>query len=159
ENVWKKTIRTGLRQQAISDLHDFLDVHRHLKSYLKTLRRDVISGNYRPNPPEVILLEKRDGISRRLMLPSPGDALLLQTIVETLEPEIKKKQPHPSAFYSRSHDHPRIENVDGTFAYPWWLLWPEFQKRIWRFAEAHEYLVVTDISNYFDCIPLGALRN
>jgi hypothetical protein len=159
ERVWKKTIRAGLRNQTLNDLHDFLDVHRHLKSYLKTLRSDVISGRYRPNPPEVVFLEKRDGISRRLMLPSPGDALLFQTIVEVLEPEIKKKQPHANAFYSRSHDHPRLEEIDGTFAYPWWLLWPEFQKRIWRFTEAHQYLVVADISNYFDCIPLGALRN
>src|SRR2546425_3600576 len=115
ERVWRRTIRTGLRHQALNDLHDFLDVHRHLKSYLKTLRSDVLSGSYRPHPPEVVLLEKRDGISRRLMLPSPGDALLLQTIVEALEPEIKKKQPHANAFYSRSHDRPRIEDVGGTF--------------------------------------------
>ncbi|NEP20476.1 MAG: RNA-directed DNA polymerase, partial [Leptolyngbya sp. SIO4C1] len=52
-----------------------------------------------------------------------------------------------------------VEQVDGTFAYPWWLLWPQFQKRIWKFTNSHEYVVITDIANYFDCIPLTSLRN
>ena len=159
QSVWKKTVRTGLRRQPLSDLHDFLDVHANLTSYLQALRTEVLSGQYRPQPPEVVLLEKRDGIPRRLCLPSPGDAILLQTLVSVLEAAIAASQPHPNAFYSQSHSGPSIEDVDGTFAYPWWILWPEFQRRIWHFAGTYEYVVVTDLANYFDCIPLGSLRN
>jgi hypothetical protein len=52
-----------------------------------------------------------------------------------------------------------VEQVDGTFAYPWWILWPQFQDRIWTFTESHPFMVVTDIANYFDSIPLISLRN
>ncbi|MGK7903940.1 MAG: RNA-directed DNA polymerase [Hormoscilla sp.] len=81
-------------------------------------------------------------------------------MVEVLEDELKKAQPSDNAYYSRSHDGPNyVEQVDDTFAYPWWILWPEFQKRIWEFTRSHQYVVVADIANYFDCIPLTALRN
>ncbi len=157
--AWQKTVRTGLRRQPLTDLHDFLDVHRNLDHYLLTLRTEVVTGQYRPLPPEIILVEKRDGIPRRMTLPGPADAILLQTVVDALEPAIKTEQPHPNAYYSRSHAPQSVQDVDGTFAYPWWLLWPEFQKRIWQFAQARNYVVVTDVANYFDCIPLSVLRN
>jgi hypothetical protein len=159
ERVWKRDIRTGLRRQPLADLHDFLDVHRNLVPYLRALRNEVLTGQYKPQPPEISLLEKRDGIPRRLSLPSPGDAILLQAIVEVLEGAIAESQPHPNAYYAQSHSLPSVEDVDGTFAYPWWVLWPQFQQRIWQFVSTYDYVVVTDIANYFDCIPLRALRN
>ena len=118
-----------------------------------------MSGRYRPLPPEITLLEKRDGIPRRLYLPAPADAILLQSLVQVLERAIAAGQPHPNAYYSQTHAPPFEGDVDGTFAYPWQLLWPEFQKRIWRFTESFNYIVVTDIANYFDSIPLSSLRN
>jgi len=157
--AWKNTVRPGLRHQPLTDLHDFLDVHRNLDSYLLTIRTEVLAGQYRPLPPEIILIEKRDGIPRRMCLPGPADAILLQTIVDVLEPVIKTQQPHPNAYYSRSHAPQSVGDVDGTFAYPWWILWPDFQKRIWQFAGAYSCVVVTDVANYFDCIPLSSLRN
>lgn len=159
ERVWRRAVRTGLRRQSLADLHDFLDVHRNLKPYLQALRSEVIGGQYRPLPPEITLLEKRDGIPRRLSLPAPGDAILLQTLVEVLEAAIASQQPHANAFYSQSHSPPTPEDVDGTFAYPWWILWPEFQQRIWKFANTFDYVVIADLANYFDCIPLLSLRN
>jgi hypothetical protein len=41
----------------------------------------------------------------------------------------------------------------------WWILWPQFQQRILKFTDSYQYIVVTDIANYFDCIPLASLRN
>ena len=157
--AWKKTVRTGLRRQPLADLHDFLDVHRSLKPYLRALRSEVLSGQYRPLPPEITLLEKRDCIPRRLVLPAAADAILLQTIVSALEKEMAAGQAHPNAYYSQSHAPPSPEDIDGTFAYPWWVLWPQFQQRIWRFTRTYDYVVITDVANYFDCIPLAALRN
>ena len=157
--VWRSSVRNGLRRQPLADLHDFLDVHRNLTLYLRALRSEVLLGRYSPHSPELTLLEKRDGIPRRLALPAPADAILLQTIVQVLETNISSGQPHPNAFYAQSHSPPGPEDVDGTFAYPWWLLWPEFQKRIWKFVSNYPFVVVTDIANYFDCIPLRSLRN
>ena len=159
QRAWSVAVRMGLRSQALADLHDFLDVHLNLPHYLQALRTEVLSGQYRPSPPEVTLQEKRIGIPRRLCIPAPGDAILLQTVVEALERPIASGQPHPNAYYSRSHAVPSESDIEGTFGYPWYVLWPQFQKQIWRFASSHDYIVITDLANYFDTIPLSALRN
>ena len=158
--VWKDTVRQGLRKQSLEDLHDFLDVQRNIRPFANRLRKNVLDGYYKPSPPEFVHLEKRDGIPRRLAIPEPADALALQCIVEVLENELNKAQPSQNAYYSRTHNTPKdAEQVDGTFAYPWWILWPQFQKRICNFTNSHPYIVVADIANYFDCIPLSSLRN
>jgi hypothetical protein len=157
--VWKDTVRHGLRKQPLEDLHDFLDIHRNIQSFANRLRKDVLDGHYKPSSPEFVHLEKRDGIPRRLAIPEPADALALQCIVEVLESELKKAQSSQNTYYSRTHTPGDVEQVDGTFAYPWWILWPQFQKRIWKFTNSYQYVVVADIANYFDCIPLSSLRN
>ncbi|HEY0014767.1 MAG TPA: RNA-directed DNA polymerase [Longimicrobium sp.] len=157
--IWKRIVRNQLRGQTAADLHDYLEVHRALTPFLQRLRASVISGYYRPSPAQIIRLEKRDGIPRRIPLPSAADALLLQTLVHAIEKEVLSKQPHANAFYSRSSLRPSIEDVDESFSYEWWLLWPEFQARIWEFTEDHSFVVVTDLANYYDSIPLHSLRN
>ena len=159
KRVWKETVRAGLRSQPIQDLHDFLDIHRSLEAFATRLREDVLTGVYRPAPAEFALLEKRDGITRRLAVPAPADALLLQCVVEVLESQLKTVQPSANAYYSKSHTPKSIESIDHTFAYPWWLLWPEFQERIFKFTDDFPFVVVADIANYYDCIPLPALRH
>ena len=94
-----------------------------------------------------------------LAIREPSDSLALQCIVEILESELREAQPSKNAYYSRTHTPGDVEQVDGTFAYPWWILWPQFQKRIWKFTNSYEYVVIADIANYFDCIPLPSLRN
>ena len=159
ERAWKNSIRNGLRRQLISDLHDYLDFHRNLSGIAARVSSDVVRGHYRTSAPEFVTLEKRDGITRRLAVPDPADALVLQCIVDTIEPHIGEAQPTNRAFYARSHMPPSEASVDSTFAYPWMQLWPEFQERIWEFTSTHEFVVVTDIANFFDTIPLHTLRN
>jgi len=80
---------------------------------------------------------KRDGIPTTCN--TRNRCLALQCIVEVLESELKKAQPSQKAYYSRTHT-PEMEHVDGTFAYPWWILW-QF-KRIWKFTNLYKYVVV-----------------
>jgi len=156
--AWK-TVRNGLRNQDLDDLHDYLDVHRNRDAFVWRLRADVLTGRYRPNEATIISLEKKHGIGRRLMLPTPADALLLQTLVNAIEPRLRRRQPSKAAHYARSHRPPAEDSVDATFPYPWWQLWPQFQQRIWNFTNVKAYVVVTDVANYFDSIPLGTLRD
>lgn len=159
KDVWHRTVRNGLRKQVLPDLHDYLDVHRNIDAHVRRIGSSIVAGVYRAQTPEVVRLEKRDGIARRLLIPTPDDALVLQTLVETFENRLLHAQPTTSAFYSRSHATRDVEDIDDSFAYPWWVLWPQFQERIWRFTSAHEYTVVADLANYFDSIPLHGLRN
>ena len=156
--AWKDTVRPGLRNQAVTDLHDYLDYHRQIAGVARRVRHQVVDGVYRPRPPELVTLEKGHGICRRVVMPSPEDALALQTVVDFLQPRVERGRQSTNAFYSRTHTFPTIDRVDGTFAYPWWQLWPEFQKRIWTFATAQPFTVVSDVASYFDTIPLSNLR-
>ncbi len=79
---------------------------------------------------------------------------------EYLRPIIQSKQPSNNAYFSRNTVQPKsASDIDETFGYPWWILWPEFQKRILEFAEHKNYLIVTDVANYYDTIDFGQLRN
>lgn len=159
EAVWKATVRDALRKQPITDLHDYLDVHRNLRAYASRVRDLVLTGRYRPTPPEVTTAEKAEGVCRRLLLPSATDALVLQVLTDVIRPVLERRQPTKNAYYSRRQKAPRPEQVDGTFGYDWWVLWPAFQRRIWQFAKNCPFVVVTDVANYFDCIPHAPLRN
>lgn len=158
-SAWKSTVRPGLRRQAIGDLHDYLDVHRRIGSLAAKLHAEVIAGTYRTREPQFITWEKGLGITRRVVIPSPEDAIVLQALIDSVEKPILAAAPTSNAYYARSHAAPSIEAIDHTFPYPWWELWPEFQRRIWQFGRSCKYVVMTDIANYFDAIPLQTLRN
>ena len=157
--AWRDTVRHGLRDQELSDLHDHMDIHRRIGKIVSRIHSEVVNGSYRPREPEFVRVEKNIGISRRVVIPSARDAILLQAIVESIQHVILSAQPSPSAFYSRSHSPPSIFNIDHTFPYPWWELWPEFQERIWQFSNDYPFVVMTDVANYFDVLPLQILRN
>lgn len=160
KKVWKDTIRQGLRRQPVTDLHDYMDVHLQIGEVAQQLENEIVSGVYRPRQAHIIPHEKRDGIARRLLVPTAADSLVLQALVEALTPKVLKRAPaSEQSYYSRSHDGPSISDVDDTFAYPWWQLWGDFQKKIFKFAQDYPYLVVTDIANYYDTVPLSLLRN
>jgi hypothetical protein len=158
-NAWKSTVRPGLRKQAIGDLHDYLDVHRRISAVAARIHNEVVAGTYRVNEPQFVTWEKSNGITRRIVIPSPEDAIVLQAIIDSIQTPVLAAAGTENAFYARSHAPPSIEAVDDTFPYPWWELWPEFQRRIWQFGRSSPYVVMTDIANYFDAIPLQTLRN
>jgi len=158
--AWTNRVRNGLRSQEILDLHDYYDFHRNRDTLIQVIQEQIVKGFYKPKTSYIIRREKKYGICRHLQVPSPDDALVLQTIVEKLSPIIADAQPSQKAFFSRSHGKPRSEgDIDSSFPYEWWELWPEFQKRIYEFSSTFKYVVITDIANYFDNISFEILRN
>jgi len=154
-----KSVRQGLRNQPITDIHDYLDIQRNTTNLFDRIRRDIAQGSFRPKESEVITREKKYGIARRLVIPSAIDAIVLQAIVDFIETPVLNAAPTSTAYYTRSHLPPSINQIDESFPYPWWKLWPVFQEKIWNFAFDHNYVVFTDIANYYDAIPLSRLRN
>ncbi|WP_421535662.1 hypothetical protein [Priestia sp. D3YE.R1] len=160
EEVWKKYVKEAMRGQALLDLHDYFDFHRNKAEILRSISNQIRKGIYRPKPHYEIVVEKKLGICRHQLIPSPEDAVVLQSIVESISPIIKTAQPSERAFYSRSHGGPKSEaDIDEKFPYAWWELWPQFQEKIYDFKQTFAFIVVTDISNYFDNIIFRQLRN
>lgn len=158
-NAWRATVRRGLRDQELPDLHDHLDVHWRIPQIVSRLHAEATEFTYRPRDPEIARLEKSQGITRRTVIPSPADAMVLQALVDAISTQVLRAQPTKTSFYTRSHQQRTMADVDATFPSDWLLLWKEGQRRIWKFTQVYNVLVVTDIANYFDAIPIGQLRN
>jgi hypothetical protein len=100
DRVWRDYVRPGLRDQEILDLHDYCDFHWGRNALLETLEAEISSGRYVPQRSIPVRVEKRHGVTRTLVIPSPQDAIVLQCIVERILPAALKAQPLKNAFFS-----------------------------------------------------------
>lgn len=158
EKVWKKYIREGLRNQEVLDLHEYNDYHWGRKNRFELLYNKLCMGTYEPKQAIPVRIEKKNGVVRTIMLPTPDDCVVLQCIVEAMLPSALKEQPSKNSFFSRSHSKP-----NGKFDFPdeyiWFVKWIELSKQRLKIINTHKYICVTDITNYFDNIEYNNLRN
>lgn len=158
--LWKSHVRSVLRDQSITDLHDYYDFHINLENRIEAIRSAIFQGIYQPFRPIRVRSEKKHGLSRQLVILNPDDALVFEALGDFLIPIIESAQPSKKAYFSRNRLQPKSpDDVDENFGYPWWILWPQFQKRILEFSQKRKYTVVTDVANYYDGIDFVQLRN
>lgn len=158
EYVWGKYVRDGLRKQEILDLHDYLDFHSDRSAIFLSLNNQINEGLYAPQKSLPVRIEKKNGVTRALVVPSPEDAVVLQCLVEAIYPHAKAKQPSENSFFSRSHGFagPALQfHTD----YIWFRRWRTFSKIRLEMVSTHQFICVTDIANYFDNIDYRHLRN
>lgn len=58
ETAWKKYVKEGMRGQALLDLHDYFDFHRHKTQILRSISNQISEGMYRPKSYYEIVVEK-----------------------------------------------------------------------------------------------------
>ncbi len=156
--IWRNIVKVQLRGADIKDLYDNYDFNYNIDNHAKHLRKNILSGMYRTEQPVFYRTEKKLGVCRLLVIPSPNDALVLQVVIEAIAKQVIDAQPTNRAFFSRDrHNVPKIYQIDNyglSFREQWKLL----QHHIYKFSEECKYLVVTDISNYYDSICVSELR-
>ncbi|RPJ77820.1 MAG: RNA-directed DNA polymerase [Alphaproteobacteria bacterium] len=158
--LWKGHVRSVLRDQPVADLHDYYDFHINLENRIEAIRTSIFQGIYQPSRPIRVRSEKKHGLSRQLVILNPDDALVFETLGDFLVPIVETSQPSKKAYFSRNRPQPKSpDDVDENFGYPWWILWPQFQKRILEFSQKRKYTIVTDVANYYDGIDFAQLRN
>ncbi len=158
--LWRKLVRQQLRKLEITDLHDYYDFNVNIEERALEIIEKIDAGLYRAESPLIYRVEKKMGICRHMLVPSPSDALVFQILTDELHEQLVKRQPSPNAYYSRDrHSIPLPHAVPEAKSYPWFVLWPKFQEDIWGFSRSHKYLVTTDLSNYYDNIGLRELRH
>lgn len=104
-------------------------------------------------------MEKSKGLCRQLVIPAVRDALILQSLSDSLWREVKNKAPSNNSFYA-PNDHafsPSKKNHQDEYGSI--NEWLAFQRAILKFREKRRYLVITDIANYYDYISYEHLRN
>lgn len=158
-DVWRRLVRQQLRRQAIVDLYDYYDFNSTIAAQADAIIERVLSGQYRAEVPVIFKLEKKLGIARHMMVPSPSDALVFQVLADGLYEELIRAQPSKKAYYARDRHIVKLPHeVAEEQSYPWYKLWPRFQEQIWGFSSSFPLLVTTDITNYFDNIGFEELR-
>ncbi len=160
-STWQDHVRQANRQQSLFDLMDYYDVHLDLDRRLDNVTDRIFRGVYKPGNSPRVLLEKSKGLCRQLIIPDPIDSLVLQTMVNAIMPQVLANQPNRNAFYqAQAHkiSKSRKERIDEA-DYGSTVSWLSFQKAIFGFTRTHDYLVVTDIANFFDHVSFVELRN
>ncbi len=137
KKVFKDYVWEAVRSQACQDLYGYYDYRLALTNRLDGLCALVVSGAYRPRSGLPVQIARADLLARHMHIAHPDDALVLQMISEALLPVVSKEQPSENAFYSRSHRQPKgIHTIEQDEPYPWYKLWPIYQKRILDFESA-----------------------
>ncbi|MGE3623077.1 MAG: hypothetical protein AB7H77_04280 [Bdellovibrionales bacterium] len=106
--IWRQIVRAQLRTLDIRDLFDHYDFNYNIEDRAQSIRSEVLKGDYKVSRPFIFKLEKKFGICRHMVIPQPIDALVLQTLVESVSNEILKHQPSNNVFYSRDKHRMRL---------------------------------------------------
>lgn len=157
-SVWRKIVRNQLRNLDIKDLFDHYDFNFNIDDRAVAIRNDILNGTYKPVSPLIYRIEKKYGVCRHMVIPSPADALILQVLVESVAEQIIAKQPSENAFYSRDKHNVKKPHEGMEYGVPFKEQWKQLQKTIYKFTEDKKLLVVTDLANYYDSISLPELR-
>ncbi len=158
--IWREVVKNQLRSSDINDLFDHFDFNHKINERADSLSAEILGGAYKASSPLIYKVEKKMGICRHMVLPSPTDALIMQVITEELYPKIKSNQPSEKAYYSRDR-HRMIkphESIDDIYTANWLVLWKKRQEEVYKFKETKSIIVVTDLANYYDSIDLPLLR-
>lgn len=156
--IWRSTVRNQLRGLDIKDLYDHYDFNFNIDDRIQAIKASILDGSYSVGTPLIYKTEKKLGICRHMVIPQPEDALILQCLVEQVSSSVLKKQPSKNAFYSRDKHNVKKPHEAVEYGLSFREQWKNLQKKIYNFADSFNFLVVTDLTNYFDSIDLRELR-
>jgi hypothetical protein len=99
DKVWREKVRIAMRSQFLKDGLEHFDFHIFRQIECRKLSLVIMEGNYVPERAQRILVEKSKGLCRQLVIPSAGDALVLQCLSDALYQEIRQRAPTNHAFF------------------------------------------------------------
>jgi hypothetical protein len=164
-STWK-IIRGELRNASIRDVIDFVDYDVDPDKWIRRLLDQISSGRYEPATPFRFTIGKSNGFSRTMTQPAIPDLVLYRTIVDAIYRKALKRE-HKHVYFKRERLQ-QAQNVAQQHAVQqmsWaaqyrmtsqrsfnnWLRYAQYRKYLLLQA-VHPYLVVTDITNFFDSV-------
>ncbi|MCC8089175.1 MAG: hypothetical protein LIO79_07930 [Rikenellaceae bacterium] len=157
-DIWRKIVKDQLRSLDLKDLYDHYDFNYNIEERAVSIRNEILGGTYRISKPLIYRIEKKYGVCRHLVIPQPVDALVLQVLVENVAEKILVNQPSENAYYSRAKHNASFPHTVDQYGLTWRQQWKKLQKKIYKFNDEKELIVVTDLSNYYDSIDIEELR-
>lgn len=157
-NTWRNKVRYALRDRIMPDPLSHMDFHINLSRNVERAISLVTSGKYRPHSPTRLLMEKSRGLCRQIVLPTAQDALILQRLSDRFFSAIRGKTPSKAAYFEPDNFTFDASGKRSS-GYGSLAAWLHFQRNLKRICASNEYLVISDIANYYDHIGHSALRN
>ncbi len=153
---WKR-IRGDLRAPRVTRYHlaadplDWLQFEWQLEQRLVELRTSVLAGTYRATQPEVIRSAKGLGLTRPTAHFGPEHILLYRNIVALADNDLMRSM-RPWTRFGRSDA--RNANRIGDPESGWFRAWLARNGQLWTITQTYDWLVETDISNFFPSVQL-----
>jgi len=171
--------RNDARSGFIFDSLRYADYAFRLDNYLEALAEDLRRGGYRPQPLLSIDVPKSSLSVRPGTSIAISDRIVLFAVVYLIAPRLDRKLPREVYSWrlkkkpSKKELFEEHELIKFTFlksrtirrridiAEPWYRVWPRFVKdtRVAFEEEGYSYMVVSDITAYFENINLQLLRD
>src|SRR5260370_28833165 len=164
-STWK-TIRAELRNASIRDVIDFVDYDIDPDKWIQRLLDQISSGRYEPATPFRFTIGKSNGFSRTMTQPAIPDLVLYRTIVDAIYRKALKRE-HKHVHFKRERlqqaqnlaQQQAVQQMNWATQYRMtsqrsfynWLRYAQYRKYLLLQA-IHPYLVVTDITNFFDSL-------
>jgi hypothetical protein len=164
-NTWK-IIRAEARDSSMRDIIDFLDYDVDPDKWIQHLLTQISSGRYEPATPFRFPIGKGSGFSRTMTQPSIPDLVLYRTIVDAIYLKALKLE-HKHVYFKRERlqqaqtlaQQQANQHVHWASRYRMtslrsfynWLKYAQYRKHL-LLGRTHPYLVVTDITNFFDSV-------
>lgn len=170
-------VRKEVFRYTYRDVIDYLDYDLAPDRWISNLLTSIHNGQYRPSRPIFAKLAKSNGFERLICYPSIPDLVLYRLITDQIRANSRKLE-HTHAYYERSElsaaqqaaleettpvDHngkSYTKQLDewltdyksaSTRRFRAWLKYNQYRKYL-IFHKIHEFIVVTDISNFFDSV-------
>jgi hypothetical protein len=155
-----KSLGRQLRSQLFLDVVEFKDIDAQIDEIAKSIELQVHDGSYRPAKPTHYLVEKSRGLCRQMTQSEPRDLLVLETLTNSLKKELVENRPSKRAFFEPDQQRfARPERSFGVDEYSSIKPWKDFQQAIFAFSRERNFIVVTDVANFYDFISFKHLRN
>ena len=167
-SAWK-VIRKNLHRSSIRDVVDFLDHDVDPDVWINRLIKELRSESYEPRKPERFPLAKSKGFSRTMTLPSIPDLVLYRAIVDYCYDRAIRGRREGKHVYFEQAVLSKVQSEVSAEArndlrreaaqYGWttrsrfaaWLRYDEYRRYL-ILKKIYNFIIVTDITNYFDSI-------
>jgi hypothetical protein len=163
--TWK-IVRAELKNATTRDVIDFVDYDVDPDKWIRTLLSQISNDRYEPTAPFRFTIGKSNGFSRTMTQPAIPDLVLYRTIVDELyRKALRREREH--VYFKREHLHraQALAQQQAVQQMTWasqyrltsqrsfynWLRFAQYRKYL-LFQATHPYLVVTDITNFFDSL-------
>ena len=152
--TWKG-LRKELTKSDFRDCVDYVELDLYGDAWLGLIRQRIVSGTYRPEEPGRREAAKSNGVFRVITSPAIDDLLVYRHICDEIYSRAQVVEPRGSFFSRRHRREPigqkidRLADDDYETFFEIWLRYDEYRRRL-LMNEMFQYILITDIANYFE---------